>query len=327
MLLCLEKDGRLRLVIDARRANYHFQDQSHIELATGDSLGRLELEEGESSHIPSSGLEDAFYHLGMPEEWRPYFGLRAIRAGAVGLAHLNGSLIHLETLLHPRLFVILIGWSWAVYWCQHAVQRVLATQPSCSVPHRIVDGQAPPNSKSSHFLYVDNLIIIGSDQCSVQAANEEGKAALRSAGLEVHQEEYAASDILVIGWEFDRPAIFRPARKRVWRARLAIREILRISRISGRLLEQLIGHLRFISQGRREILSVLGSVFGFIQAQYLKPVHLWKSVRRELMLWDSMSPLIWTFPSPGAHQYMLLMPQSGALVFVLPSGLAQKCVR
>jgi len=201
-----------------------------------------------------------------------------------------------------------MGWSWAVYWCQHAVQRVLSTQPSCGVHHRIVDGQAPPDSKSSHFLYVDNLINLGSDRCSVQAANSDGKAALRSAGLEVRQEEYAASDTLVIGWEFDRPAIFRPARKRVWRARLAIREILRISRISGRLLEQLIGHLCFISQGRREIKY---SLFWEAFLASFKPSILSQFIFGNRCAGSSCYgiqclPLFGrTFPSPGVHQYML----------------------
>ena len=74
--------------------------------------------------------------------------------------------------------------------------------------------------------------------------------------------KYAASNTLVVGWEFDEPAIFRPSRKRVWRARLAIREALRVSKISGRLMERIVGHLCFISQGRREIFSVFGAVFG-----------------------------------------------------------------
>ena len=128
-----------------------FKEPSHVALATGDSLGRLELEEGETLHISLADLKDAFYHLGMPVEWRPYFGLRPTTAGAVGLDYLNGSPVSPDTIIFPRLKVIPMGWSWAVYWCQHAVQRVLATQPSCGVPHRIVDGQAPPDSTSSHI--------------------------------------------------------------------------------------------------------------------------------------------------------------------------------
>ena len=40
-------------------------------------------------------------------------------------------------------------------------------------------------------------------------------------------------------------------------------------------------------------MSILGAVFAFIQRNYNKYALLWGSVRRELAMWDALSPLIW----------------------------------
>ena len=53
----LKNDGRLRLIVDARRSNCHFADPN---LCTGDALGRIELEPGETLHISMADLKDAF---------------------------------------------------------------------------------------------------------------------------------------------------------------------------------------------------------------------------------------------------------------------------
>ena len=78
----------------------------------------------------------------------------------------------------------------------------------------------------------------------------------------------------------------------MWRARLAIRQLLSVGRCSGRTLERLVGHISFLSLGRRETLSVLGSCFAFISTNYDKPSTLWSQVRLELSMWDGLAPLI-----------------------------------
>ena len=111
----------------------------------------------ERLHLALADLKDAFYQLGMPEQWRLYFGLRQVRAGTVGIKQVNGKPVLPDTLPYPRLQAIPMGWSWALYWCQHAVQTVLSTRSSCSVKHRVADGRAPPESRSGNFLYIDYL--------------------------------------------------------------------------------------------------------------------------------------------------------------------------
>ena len=116
--------------------------------------------------------------------------------------------------------------------------------------------------------------------------------ALRDAGLTVHEIEYGEGQSKVLGWSIDEKGTVGPTLSRLWRVRQGIREILRRGRASGQQLERLVGHMTFISLCRRESLSVLGDIYTLIKRHYSTVVPLWKSVRRELAIWDGVSPLI-----------------------------------
>ena len=289
-----KKNGKLRLVIDARRANCHFADPSYTYLCTGDGLSRIELEPGESVCVSASDLKDAFYHILLPAEWRRYFGLRSCRARDVNITSLGGKPVQPNQVLYPRLKVCPMGWSWAVFWCQMSVQRVISSVPECPETSQLVDCRPCPSTKTKHALYIDNFFCVGQDRSCVAKVADSANGALKGAGLVVHEEQISEDSVLVLGWEINNPAEFRPSRRRVWRIRLAIRELLRRGRATGRMLERLVGQLCFVALGKREIYSVLGCVFAFIAKNYDRCVRLWPVVCRELMLFDALSPLLVT---------------------------------
>lgn len=88
-----KKNGRLRLICDARRANAHFADPAHVQLTTGEGLGSLELESGEKVLVGTADLKDAFYHLSLPLPLRDYFCLGPVRAECVGVSEVNGAAV------------------------------------------------------------------------------------------------------------------------------------------------------------------------------------------------------------------------------------------
>ena len=96
----------------------------------------------------------------------------------------------------------------------------------------------------------------------------------------------------ILGWEFDESGSFRPSRHRIWRLRTAIRHVLRRGRITGAQLERLLGHIAFASLGKREMFSMLGECYTFVQRHRGYEAPLWKSVRKELSCWESLAPLI-----------------------------------
>ena len=60
----------------------------------------------------------------MPEPLRKFFGLRRLRASELGITELEGQKLRGDEWLQPRISVLPMGWSWALYWCQMLHQRV-----------------------------------------------------------------------------------------------------------------------------------------------------------------------------------------------------------
>ena len=110
---------------------------------------------------------------------------------------------------------------------------------------------------------------------------------------QVHEEEVDFGATL-LGWEITKGGLFRPARRRAWKVRFAVREMLSRGRSSSHQLEKLIGHCSFLCLGRRECFSVFGAVYKFIRHHYnqSKEFPLWREVREELMIFDGLIPLI-----------------------------------
>lgn len=85
-----KKSGMLWIVADCRHSNCWFTTPTELRLATGDTLAGLKLSDDEVLTVGSAGLADAFYHLELPPPLRPYFSLRRVRAGEVGITEVEG---------------------------------------------------------------------------------------------------------------------------------------------------------------------------------------------------------------------------------------------
>eukprot|EP00959_Pyramimonas_sp_CCMP1952_P454894 9470691-Pyramimonas_sp.AAC.1 len=81
-----KKSGKQRLIIDARRSNCWFRDLPQTRLASGDSFARLPAAADLAVELGQTDVQDAFYQLALPVEFRPCFGLAPVRAGRVGVS-------------------------------------------------------------------------------------------------------------------------------------------------------------------------------------------------------------------------------------------------
>eukprot|EP00438_Fugacium_kawagutii_P003851 Skav230672 [mRNA] locus=scaffold2185:329965:335309:- [translate_table: standard] len=286
-----KKGNRLRMIMDCRKSNLHFSEPAPVELATGDALSKLELGDGATLHMASADLANAFYTMQLPEEWRRFFGFRRVRAKHVGITELSGNAIKPDTWLYPRSLVIPMGWAWALYWCQRVNERI-CERSGLSAECRVRDGYPPPTGSFWHLQYVDNLHVVGTNKAEVESKFWSAVGALRDAGLTVHEIEFNEAAVTMLGWHIEDCGILRPTLKRIWRIRLALRELLSRGRMSGQQLERLVGHMTFVSLCRREALAVMGEVYSFIRRHYPEVVPIWKSVRKELMKFDGICPLI-----------------------------------
>ena len=287
-----KKSGQLRMVVDCRHSNQWFREPIGVSLATGDALSRIEVQPHERLHFASADLKDAFYHLGLPEPLRPLFGLRAVKACDVGVTEIGGKGVQWHETLYPQLCVVPMGFSWALYLCQTVHERIVG-QVGAEDTSRLSDKKPAPSSQCMHTEYVDNFHVIGTDPEQVSQLSLKGIHALRSSGLVVHEEEQSTDSAHILGWEFGENGSLRPSKRRLWKVRLGILQVLKTGQISGQQLERVVGHMSFISMVRREGLSILGDVYSFIKKHYFTPARLWKSVRRELSIWYGISPLLW----------------------------------
>ena len=89
-----------------------------------------------------------------------------------------------------------------------------------------------------------------------------------------------------------RRGVISPTRERGWKFRLALLEICRRGRASGRDIERLVGPATFVALLRREILSAFASVYTFARRHYERPTRIWPSVARELTLFADLLPMV-----------------------------------
>ena len=281
------------MIVDARRSNAHFKPPLQVNLCAGESLGSLELGSDEPLVVCQADLKDAFYHLELPAPLRGVFGLPRVRARDVGVDCVDGVKVLGSAWIFPRIAVVPMGWSHALHICQ-SIHEELAERSGLVESDRVFDRKRAPRSQCTHAHYVDNMVIMGSAGSQVRERFDHAVKELKRAGLQVHEEETSVGDVSVLGWEYSSNGLFRPSRKRAWKARQAARALLQRGRASGSILEKVLGHLTFISLCRREALSVFGEVYNFIKNHRFNrgEVPLPGLVRKELKIWDSVLPLI-----------------------------------
>ena len=286
-----KKGGKLRLILDCRRSNCHFEEPEPVRLTTGEALSRLEIEPGQKLFTASADLQNTFYTMGMPHELRRYFGLKKVPARDMAVTQLEGKQVCADQWIYPVIAVIPMGWSHALWWCQRVNERICRLS-GLRPTEQLKDGQPAPAGDFFHVQYVDNLHIFGTNEDEVKARFWKAVQALRDTGLTVHEIELGEGDTKVLGWSVHESGLLAPTLSRLWRLRLGIREVLRRGAMTGQQLERLIGHMTFVSLCRRESLAALGHCYTFIRRFYSQRTTLWKSVRRELQQWDGLAPLV-----------------------------------
>ena len=151
-----KKDGRIRLVLDARQVNQFFRRPKKVELGSGAALAQLECEAGETLYFATSDLNDAFYVMGIPDWLSAWFSLPSLsvaEAREVGLlvgAWGGGARVY------PQLTVLPMGWSWGGDFCQKAHGNVLIRSNVVDLKNRMTDFRMPPK-----FCQTQRLCLVG----------------------------------------------------------------------------------------------------------------------------------------------------------------------
>ncbi|CAK0890061.1 unnamed protein product, partial [Prorocentrum cordatum] len=290
-----KKNGSQRLVVDCRRSNCWFSAADPVELSTGAGLGNLEVPDGARLYVGHVDIKDAFYHFELPERVRNLFALPAAPAWVAGLAEVGGVRVSPGTPVHPRLRVLPMGWSRALWVCQTLHRRIIQDIPGLEPTSFLHDrGPAPATTPACHTVYVDNFLALGTCRSTVERLVRQVDEALQSRGLPTREVATSSLEEEVFGWEINgRLGFIRPRPERAWRIRLALDGLLETKKVSARDVEKVVGHCTFLALLSRTSLSIFRSVYTFIaRHRDHGTVPLWESVRWELEAFRNVIPLI-----------------------------------
>eukprot|EP00435_Cladocopium_sp_Y103_P050327 s239_g15.t1 len=290
-----KKNGTQRLIFDTRILNHKFVDPPSTDLPSADAFTRLEMPDDTTFFAGSGDLANAFYTLGVPDDLAQLFTLPPIKARELGIGSINGQQLRPDDGLTPSLCVLPMGWSWALHLCQCVMSHAILSA-GIDPQHVISDKGAAVQLQSLSDIacggYVDNFIVLGCDQESVNAGLVSISEQLRGWGLTVHEEEKPSTNITFVGLTFDGEkgwVSIKP--QRIVKLQKAIRELIQRNFASGELLELILGHITWALMCRREGLSILKSCYAFAHENKSRPCRLWPSVRTELETVAAVLPL------------------------------------
>ena len=208
---------------------------------------------------------------------------------------LEGKKLASHDYVYPMPASLCMGFSWSLYFAQLANETLMSKIPSL-VGSQLVSDEGPPmvfgpesSEQVRHYVYVDNLGIISPHEALVKSSLAELLPGFDDRGLVLHPGEIQHEHIQALGCSMRGDIMAtRVSPSRFVRLRQAIGGVLQRKKVSGRLIEILLGHVTFCCLCNRQLLSIFSAIYKFIRRNYFVPVKLWESVRRELWAFRSL---------------------------------------
>ena len=288
-----KKDGSLRLIFDTRKLNLKFKDPPKTELPTSAALSQIEGPAGCDLLISAGDIRNAFYAFEVPEGLSDMFTLPLIDAQHANVHCIDGIAINPDTLLTPCLTVLPMGWNWSLHLCQSYTSNVV--KRICGESNFFSDRSGSKVVSDAHSVicttYVDNYAVFGANKQAVNSCSMNISKAFIDLGLQVHEQVSATNDGEFIGLRLHRNHLsVKPSR--IWKVRFALMKLVNFRRVSGKVLEIIVGHITWIMLIRRESLSLLQDTYKFIHQHKDSFGDMPPTVRKELMNVSAILPLL-----------------------------------
>jgi hypothetical protein len=283
-----KKNNRLRFILDCRQVNRRFQSPPPLALAAGSSWSNLVMPEKGTLYVAQSDIKDYFYSLALPEQLQPLFCLPPIPCHLVEAWNVDPKLRFgsgVNGQLWPRLRVVPMGWSWAMYLSQRIHQNLVLESTGLDPSRLLIDGVPPPSLEGGEVAiipYADNLNVAGLDQDRVQHVKDTVVAKLRATGFRVHEELDATDTAQSLGFYIDGVSgVVSPIPERLQLVLKAFAWLAKRPRVKGKAVEKLLGHAVHFCMLRRDLLSIFRSLYDFIHHSYDSRSKLWGSAAKE----------------------------------------------
>ncbi len=288
-------DGRIRLIIDARAANFFFCDPPGVSLPTPDLLSRLAVDPGEDLFVAKADLE-AFYHQLRTPEWMwDFFGLPPVSASALGLASAEE-----DFLLYPRCTTLPMGSAFAVALAQAAHLHVLSRSPLLPQSLFLCPGASELRVTSYRWtLYIDDFLLFGLHRNTLVKVLREYLRIMAEVGLPVSVKKTSPPSIVqeALGLRFDRNTVGVDPQK-LFALCLDTAQIVLQNSSSPKHLQSVVGRWNWALLVRRPALSALAVAYKFVQKYQVHPSQprpLWPSLRSELFTLIGLAPLLFVY--------------------------------
>lgn len=292
-----------RLIVDARPANRCFVEPRAVALPTPDVVGELEVIRRvvgarDGLFVAKTDLSDYYHQLSLPPWLTRYFCLPPVRR-----SELDGGDDH--SLVHPKCLVLPMGWSHSVIAAQIVHEHIVKAAglyddaPALS---RLSDGVVRDGQPRLQ-VYIDDVVVYGTDQPSVQRLQDRYVEAIRRSGLTVKATKTIAArswpPVKCVGVEVDGRALTAGVGPSDVMATIReTRLILRAGIANAFQMASLVGSWNWALSVSRQAMSVFHAVYGFTRALVRfdplrrRPLPLWPSVRRELSAACDLAPLL-----------------------------------
>ncbi len=303
----------IRLIIDARRANWSHQPPPTTRLSTPRSLMDVQYHkrgDGPLAFGMEADVSDCFYNF-INEKTASWFGvdLPMTCGHWKKLGWGGGPVFSDETqsfftpaddqTLFPVFRGLCMGWAWALFLANEAVAFIVSGR--IERPLQEVRDRLPPPDLQNHVItgvYVDNISIVGEGKEGVCRARDSIVEGFDRLGIPLTWSSEEPSSVLTtVGVIFDfEKGVARNKPRRIWRAFLAGREILRRRRVSVKMLETWLGHMTSLFMLAPAGLSCFSSIYRLIHDSHSARVEVWPSVREEIrnalgLIWLSRTSL------------------------------------
>ena len=212
-------------------------------------------------------IADCFYQFKVPDYMVPWFGMKPVRAGAVGAKVVQDTPVAAGTWLYPCLRVLPMGFSWAMRWTQQAHRELLRRAGLGGIDSELVDRQLAPSPSATpvpRIVYVDNEVFVSSQPGASSSARVQAAKKMAAVGLPMHEVEGGKNVVEALGLELDGIKLRgRLAASKGWRLVQGTRALLRLRLVAGREVEKLIGHFTHAMLLNRPSLCIFRAAYDF----------------------------------------------------------------
>ena len=181
-----------------------------------------------------------------------------------------------------------MGFSWSLYFCQQINEYQCSLTRSLKESTLVQDKGEPVVFRSEqvrrhgepgsrHYVYVDNLGVLSSHAAFVKTALQELDDHFGSCGLLLHPAEVSGGETRALGIVLDGQALCSKIMpERFHKVRQAIRGMIHRRRVTGQMLEVVVGHATFCSLNNRLALAVFHTCYKFIRTHthYFEPTEI-----------------------------------------------------